>query len=100
MIKLNILFHVIFGVFAILFFTAMYIKRRELYQLLFGILMAGTFLIYISESQLFRIITGSIEIILCIAAIIALFSARRRASDSSAADQQIVETADDESAEA
>lgn len=83
---MNSIFHIIFGSIATIFFLIAFLYQRRIYQLLFALSTAYTFLVYLSESQQYRMILGAGGFILGIASMVTLIIARKSTAQHKNAD--------------
>ena len=75
---MNLLFHLLFGLLVIVFFLWEYLRKRRLYQLVFAVWVASTYLTYVSSAKWYQTGLGILELLLCLFALFSLWRARRQ----------------------
>lgn len=84
---MNLWFHVLFGVLAVLFFIWRYKNTRKSYALCFAIWAASSFLIYVSSNRIYQVCLGVLELILCAVSLIALYRDKHKRAKSAPEEQ-------------
>ena len=75
---MNLWFHLLFGLLVIVFFLWEYLRKRRLYQLVFAVCVASTYLTYVSSAKWYQTGLGILELLLCLFALFSLWRARRQ----------------------